>query len=85
MSAVVPQRAAPATTKVGLLTVGSFPRPLFRGQLAVTGRLSPGFSQRNEDTQSMSEDKPRTHADYRLSQLDQLEAESIHIAREVAA
>ena len=27
----------------------------------------------------------RTHADYRLSQLDQLEAESIHIFREVAA
>src|SRR3954467_12340920 len=26
-----------------------------------------------------------THADYRLSQLDQLEAESIHIFREVAA
>ncbi|MDP3968543.1 MAG: sulfate adenylyltransferase subunit CysD [Nocardioides sp.] len=26
-----------------------------------------------------------THADYRLSQLDQLEAESIHISREVAA
>ncbi|MEC9051794.1 MAG: phosphoadenosine phosphosulfate reductase family protein, partial [Actinomycetota bacterium] len=28
---------------------------------------------------------PDTHADYRLSQLDQLEAESIHIFREVAA
>ncbi|GAA2016677.1 MULTISPECIES: sulfate adenylyltransferase subunit CysD [Nocardioides] len=28
---------------------------------------------------------PETHADYRLSQLDQLEAESIHIFREVAA
>ena len=28
---------------------------------------------------------PSTHADYRLSQLDQLEAESIHIFREVAA
>ena len=28
---------------------------------------------------------PQTHADYRLSQLDQLEAESIHIFREVAA
>ncbi len=28
---------------------------------------------------------PATHADYRLSQLDQLEAESIHIFREVAA
>src|SRR3954462_8452115 len=27
----------------------------------------------------------RTHADYRLSQLDELEAESIHIFREVAA
>src|SRR5688572_14250524 len=27
----------------------------------------------------------QTHADYRLSQLDQLEAESIHIFREVAA
>ena len=26
-----------------------------------------------------------THADYRLSQLDELEAESIHIFREVAA
>jgi sulfate adenylyltransferase subunit 2 len=28
---------------------------------------------------------PQTHADYQLSQLDQLEAESIHIFREVAA
>src|SRR5690349_19055487 len=28
---------------------------------------------------------PPTHADYQLSQLDQLEAESIHIFREVAA
>ena len=28
---------------------------------------------------------PTTHADYRLSQLDELEAESIHIFREVAA
>src|SRR6476659_4521529 len=28
---------------------------------------------------------PATHADYQLSQLDQLEAESIHIFREVAA
>src|SRR5918996_2197539 len=28
---------------------------------------------------------PATHADYRLSQLDELEAESIHIFREVAA
>ena len=27
----------------------------------------------------------QTHSDYRLSQLDQLEAESIHIFREVAA
>ncbi len=33
----------------------------------------------------MSKTKPDTHADYRLSQLDQLEAESIHIFREVAA
>ena len=28
---------------------------------------------------------PPTHADYQLSQLDQLEAESIHIFREAAA
>jgi sulfate adenylyltransferase subunit 2 len=28
---------------------------------------------------------PATHVDYQLSQLDQLEAESIHIFREVAA
>ena len=28
---------------------------------------------------------PPTHVDYQLSQLDQLEAESIHIFREVAA
>src|SRR3954449_9874520 len=28
---------------------------------------------------------PSTHADYRLSQLDELEAESIHVFREVAA
>ena len=28
---------------------------------------------------------PPTHSDYQLSQLEQLEAESIHIFREVAA
>jgi len=32
-----------------------------------------------------SDTAPATHADYQLSQLDQLEAESIHIFREVAA
>ena len=47
-----------------------------------TERL-PGHDERKDDLHPMT--APATHADYQLSQLDQLEAESIHIFREVAA
>ena len=47
-----------------------------------TERL-PNHDERKDDQHPMT--APATHADYRLSQLDQLEAESIHIFREVAA
>jgi sulfate adenylyltransferase subunit 2 len=47
-----------------------------------TERL-PQHDERKDDHHPMT--APATHADYQLSQLDQLEAESIHIFREVAA
>jgi sulfate adenylyltransferase subunit 2 len=57
-----------------------------------TGALTNVAPEGNCLTDNMSDAVPRkgpfvtqTHADYQLSQLDQLEAESIHIFREVAA
>src|SRR3954451_10010516 len=48
--------------------------------------MRPTLLHRTEKGQRMlPTDAIATHADYRQSQLDQLEAESIHIFREVAA
>src|SRR5690242_21102778 len=50
--------------------------------------MGPAYVVAGYDVRCCSYERPfmtQTHVDYQLSQLDQLEAESIHIFREVAA
>src|SRR4029077_21027520 len=54
------------------------------GRVQFTGRSVDSMTAACPDERSPSP-MTVTHADYQLSQLDQLEAESIHIFREVAA